>query len=73
MAFADWAYTNGAHPICTDGIQSYNITVRLGANIVTHLNQSFSRNTAGNSLVWDKVNAVPVAADPNVIMMSSTV
>ena len=72
MAFADWTYTSTAFPVCTDGIQSYTISVKLGTVASTDLNATFTRNTAGNSLVWDKVNLVPVAADPNVISMSSS-
>jgi hypothetical protein len=72
MAFADWTYTNPAFPTCTDVIQSYTISVKLGAAASTDLNETFTRNTAGNSLIWDKMNSVPVAADPNVISMSSS-
>ena len=72
MAFADWTYTNPAFPTCRDVIQSYTISVKLGAAASTDLNETFTRNTAGNSLIWDKMNSVPVAADPNVISMSSS-
>ena len=57
---------------CTDVIESYTISVKLGAVASTDLNETFTRNTAGNSLIWDKMNSVPVAADPNVISMSSS-
>ena len=72
MAFADWTNTSTAFPVCTDGIQSYTISVKLGTVTSTDLNATFTRNTAGNSLVWDQVNSIPVAADPNVILMSSS-
>jgi hypothetical protein len=38
MAFADWTYTNTAYPVCTDGVSSYTITVKLGTNTSTDLN-----------------------------------
>jgi hypothetical protein len=56
MAFADWTYTSPAFPDCTDGIQSYTISVKLGTVTSTDLNATFTRNASGNSLVWDKVN-----------------
>jgi hypothetical protein len=72
ISFADWTYTHASWPSCTDGISSYTYTVKLGAATSTHLNDSWATNAAGNSIVWDKLNSVPVASNPHVITMSSS-
>ena len=72
ISFADWTYTHASWPSCTDGISSYTYTVELGAATSTHLNDSWTTNATGNSIVWDKLNSVPVASNPHVIIMSSS-
>jgi hypothetical protein len=72
IAFADWTLNHASFASCLDGAPSYQIQVKKVANVSTDLNAMITSNPVGNTLTWDKLNDVPVAANPNVITMSSS-
>jgi len=52
---------------CPDGQPTYRVDVFLNAAKTSELNESLARYPSGNTLVWDTINEVPVASDPNVL------
>jgi len=68
LAFADWSLSSATFATCADAVSSFVYQVTPADD----LNSSLSRNLAGNTLIWDKINEVPIATNPNVLSMSSS-